>query len=121
MKTLFAIMLLSSMSFAAPKDPLISIAKTATINLYKQHVSNSTIVKLNIIEQYKTFYLTQVINKDKQSFCFIFEIEIINGATEISIVENNNDIKNVFFNECDSTPDTDELDALKFINRWPNE
>jgi hypothetical protein len=130
MKTVIALIFLSSLAFAAPKappkDPRISIAKDVTAKLYRGHIYVPAIAKVNILEQNDSFFLTQVTNKANKNYCFIFAVEMVDNAPEISILadhvdENDKETKNAFIQECSVAPTVDELSHFKLINNWPQQ
>lgn len=129
MKILIAFVLLSSLAFAAPrlpKDPRINIAKDVATKLYRGHVSYPAIVKVSILEQKDSYFLVQILNKEKKNYCFIFAVDIVDNTPEISILanhvdENDKETKDAFVQECSIAPTVDELAAFKLINNWPVE
>ena len=120
MKPLLALALLSSIALAAPKDPRIDIAKRETAKLYRENVSTRYgVEKINVIEQSDTYFLTQIIAKNKKNFCFILEVNITDTTPEVTFIENNNDVMGVFFRECSAKPTGEELHQFKVLNGWP--
>lgn len=108
------------------------------------------LLKTNVVEQVNDFFLVSVVvnmnygiakyipGPDKpyvvrvsnhrmtSNFCLILQISTITGKdgkpiTEISYIENNNDVLNVYIHECDAKFTKGELDDFKHLNLWPNE
>jgi len=121
MKTLIALAVVLSTStvLAAPKDPRIEIAKKETAKLYREYMLNTSFKKLNILDQSNSYFLTQVVGRDKKNICFILEVNIVDNVPEVTTLENNNDVMNVFLRECTDKPTTDELNHFKAMNGWP--
>lgn len=78
------------------------------------------IVSVVIVEHYKEYYLTQVTVKKSSSnevYCIVIQIdEDLNG----SVIDNYNDIMGQYIQRCSAVPTQDELNKIKFLNRWPN-
>jgi len=124
MKTITVIftMLLSSLVFAGNKDPRINAAKREAARLFRGHVTTrDPVTKVNVLEQNNSFFLAQVITKNKKYFCFVFEVNIINNVPEISVVAKNNDAEDAFIQECSEKPTATELFNLKLLNGWPTQ
>lgn len=125
MKTLLALVLLSSTALAAPKDPRVDIAKRESAKLYRGQVPHDVggggynVAKVNVLEQRDSLFLTQVVTKGKKNFCLIFEVDIVNNTPEVSVVANNNDVEGAFIQECSAAPTAEELSKFKLLNGWP--
>ena len=127
-RILCLMLLASSVVYAkpSPKDPRIDVAKRASIELFRQHLGAakpSGEVSVRVLEQSDEFFLTQVTvsqKKSNYSFCLVLAVAISeDGTPGVAYLENNNDVRDVYIQQCSTTPDVYELAKIKFQNVWP--
>lgn len=101
------------------KDPKINLVKKASIVILNQYLSTHfTNLRVNVLDQSNEYFLTQVITP-KQNYCLVLQLTMQDGVPEYTVIENNNDMKNVFIEQCEKNPSVQELKYIKQLNKWP--
>lgn len=132
MKTLIlGLLCITSIAFAKPalKDPRIEAAKKGSAALVKSYTPSTdklTFVKTTIVEQENNFFITNTIvkvNNVLKSYCLSLQIAITTDddgkqLVEVGVIENNNDVKDVYIQECTSPPTIDDVTKIKLLNNW---
>lgn len=124
MKSVAMVMLMSAIAIAAPKDLRVDVAKQEAAKLYRGWLPRNAdtemkVAKVNILEQHDGHFLMQVVSKNRTNYCLIFEVDLTDTTPAISVVANNNEVENVFIQQCSANPTDDELSQFKITNAWP--
>lgn len=116
---IFLFVLCFSFAVFGDKDPKINLVKKASIVILNQYLSTHfTNLRVNVLDQSNEYFLTQVITP-KQNYCLVLQLTMQDGVPEYTVIENNNDMKNVFIEQCEKNPSVQELKYIKQLNKWP--